>query len=71
MLPANDGNVVQIATKEEKPTRVDFMGFEEILAKRYPGQMELLRQGLSAAQRREHLEKLYAQYVRTGVVPPL
>lgn len=71
MLPANDGNVFQIATKEEKPTRVDFMGFEEILAKRYPGQMELLRQGLSAAQRREHLEKLYAQYVRTGVVPPL
>jgi hypothetical protein len=70
-LPASDRKVSEKAPTELKPTRVDFMGFEELLAKQHPGQMELLRQGLSAAQRREHLGKLYAEYLRTGVVPPL
>jgi hypothetical protein len=50
---------------------MDFASFVEALGKRYPGQMALLQQGLSALHRQEHLKKLYAEYCRSGVVPPL
>jgi hypothetical protein len=70
-VPPSADPVVSVPKLDVVPMRMDFASFVEALGKRYPGQMALLQQGLSALHRQEHLKKLYAEYCRSGVVPPL